>query len=320
MGLNGIRSYSRTRGVAAGDDLLRRLGERLGSRQRAFHHGGDEFVVVLGGSDEVRARRAALAIRELVAEETEGSGAPLPTAAVGFAFAGPGDGDPDLVLGAALRALGEARDRPEGIAEAPGGSEAGAARTLEAVRALIRPLESRDPLIGDHLKAVSSLASLIGSKMSLPPEGLDALALAALLHDVGKIGVPDQILQKPGRLTDEEYAVIKRHPEMGAEMLAPIEELATAVPVARYHHERFDGRGYPDGLRGEEIPLAARVISVADAFDTMTRHRPYGYAISREAAVKEIEKSSGTQFDPLVIRALLEAVWGLDDRRADSTG
>src|SRR5215204_5560157 len=128
----------------------------------------------------------------------------------------------------------------------------------------------------------TSLASFIGSKMSLPPEELDALALGALLHDLGKIGVPDQILQKPGRLTDEEYEVIKRHPVLGAEMLAPIEELALAAPVVRHHHERFDGRGYPDGLRGEDIPLAARVVSVADAFDSMISDRPYGYEISRE--------------------------------------
>ena len=319
LGLNGFRSYSRTRGIAAGDDLLRRLGERLRDRQRAFHHGGDEFVVVLGGSDEARTRRVALAIRQLVAEETGGSGGSLPTAAVGFAFAGPDEENPDSVLGAALVALGEARGRTEGVAEALGESEDGA-RTLEAARALIRPLESRDPLIGDHLKDVSSLASFMGSKMSLPPGELDALALGALLHDVGKIGVPDQILQKPGRLTDEEYEVIKRHPVMGAEMLAPIEELASAVPVARHHHERFDGRGYPDGLRGEEIPLAARVVSVADAFDSMTRDWAYANGISREAALEEVERNSGTQFDPLVVRALLESVLGLGDRRANSAG
>jgi diguanylate cyclase (GGDEF)-like protein/putative nucleotidyltransferase with HDIG domain len=319
VGLNDFRSYSRKRAAAAGDGLLRRLGERLRSRQRAFHYGGDEFVIVLGGSDEARARRTALAIRQLVSAETGGSEGPFPTAAVGFAFAGPGDEDPDSVLGAALRALGEARGHAGGVAEATRGSE-DSVRTLEAARALIRPLESRDPPIRDHLKAVSRLASLIGSKMSLPSDQLNALALGALLHDVGKIGVPDQILEKPGRLTDEEYEVIKRHPVLGAEMLAPMEELAPAVPAVRYHHERFDGRGYPDGLRGEDIPLVARVVCVADAFDTMARDRPYGYGLSRRAALEEVERNSGTQFDPQIVRALLEAVWGLGDRRANSAG
>jgi putative nucleotidyltransferase with HDIG domain len=184
----------------------------------------------------------------------------------------------------------------------------------------MKPLESRDSLIGDHLRAVSRLASRIGSRMSLSPDQMQALTLGALLHDLGKIGVPDQILQKPGRLTDEEYEVIKRHPVLGAEMLAPIEELALAVPVVRHHHERFDGRGYPDGLRGEDIPLVARVVSVADAFDSMTRDRPYGYGISRQAALEEVERNSGTQFDPRTVRALLEVVWGFDDQRAGSVG
>jgi HD-GYP domain-containing protein (c-di-GMP phosphodiesterase class II) len=167
---------------------------------------------------------------------------------------------------------------------------------------------------------VCRLASRIGSKMSLPPERMHALVLGALLHDVGKIGVPDLVLQKPGRLTDEEYGVIKRHPVLGAEMLAPVEELAPAVPVVRHHHERFDGRGYPDGLCGEDIPLEARVVSVADAFDSMISDRPYGYEISREAAMKEIERSAGMQFDPRVVRALLEVVWEFDDRRTGSAG
>ena len=113
--------------------------------------------------------------------------------------------------------------------------------------------------------------------------------------------------------------MIKRHPVLGADMLAPIEELAPAVLVVRHHHERFDGRGYPDGLRGEEIPVAARVVSVADAFDTMTATGPTVWD-SRQAALEEVERNSGTQFDPLTVRALLEVVWGFDDRRAGSVG
>ncbi|MDQ4042324.1 MAG: HD-GYP domain-containing protein, partial [Actinomycetota bacterium] len=190
----------------------------------------------------------------------------------------------------------------------------------ERARALIEPLESRDPYIGDHLRAVSRLALRIGLKMSLPSDQLDALSLGALLHDVGKIGVPDRILQKPGRLTDEEYQIIRRHPMLGARMLASVRELAPAVPAVRHHHERFDGKGYPERLVGEDIPLAARIISVVDAYDSMVRERPYGYGISRDTALEEIENNSGTQFDPQVVRALLEVVWELGDRRVDSAG
>jgi putative nucleotidyltransferase with HDIG domain len=191
---------------------------------------------------------------------------------------------------------------------------------VEAARILVEPLESRDPYIEDHLRAVSRLALRIGLRMSLPSEQLDVLSLGALLHDVGKIGVPDRILQKPGRLTDEEYQIIKRHPVLGARMLSSVRELAPAVPVVRHHHERFDGKGYPEGLAGEDIPLGARIISVVDAFDSMIRERPYGYGISRETALEEIENNSGTQFDPQVVRALLEVVWELGDRWVDSAG
>jgi HD-GYP domain-containing protein (c-di-GMP phosphodiesterase class II) len=164
------------------------------------------------------------------------------------------------------------------------------------------------------------MALRVGLKMSLPSEQLDALTLGALLHDVGKIGIPDRILHKPGRLTDEEYEIIKRHPALGARMVAPVKELAPAVPAVRYHHERFDGKGYPDGLRGEDIPLAARIVSVVDAYDSMLRERPYGYGISREAALEEIENNSGVQFDPGVVRTLLEMVRELEKRQVDSAG
>jgi polar amino acid transport system substrate-binding protein len=107
---------------------------------------------------------------------------------------------------------------------------------------------------------------------------------------------------------------------LGARMLSSVRELAPAVPAVKYHHERFDGKGYPDGLSGENIPLEARIISVVDAFDSMVRERPYGYGISKEAALEEIENNSGIQFDPRVVRVMLELVWELDDRQADSAG
>jgi HD-GYP domain-containing protein (c-di-GMP phosphodiesterase class II) len=141
-----------------------------------------------------------------------------------------------------------------------------------------------------------------------------------LLHDVGKIGVPDTVLHKPGRLTAEEYEVMKRHPVLGVEIVSPVEELAVALPVINHHHERFDGTGYPDGLRGEDIPLVARVAAVADAFDSIIRDRPYGYGMSEEAALKEVEDNSGTQFDPRIVRTLREVLEDAGDRRADSTG
>ncbi len=322
VGLNGFRDYNRVLSPAAADDLLRRIGARLGSRQRAFRYGGDEFVVVLGGSGEARARRSALAIQQIVSEEMSGSSHSPSTAAVGFAFARADDEDPDAILSAAWRALEEARGLAKGIAGFSGAPEVseGDGRVVEAAQILVESLEARDPYMGDHLRAVSGLALRVGSKMSLPSDQLAVLSLAALLHDVGKIGVPDRILQKPGRLTDDEYRIIKGHPVLGARMLVSMRELASTVPAVKHHHERFDGKGYPEGLAGENIPLAARIISVVDAFDSMVRERPYGYGIPMEVALEEIESNSGAQFDPKVVGALLEVVWELGDWRADSAG
>jgi diguanylate cyclase (GGDEF)-like protein/putative nucleotidyltransferase with HDIG domain len=324
MDLQGFRDY----GLVAGEALLRRIGQRLkDSNQRVFHYGDGEFIVLLGGSGEARARKVALSLQQRVSEETGSFSHPSLIAAVGFAFTQTGEDDPDLVLRTALSALQEARGRAERIA----GLAVGAgARTLEDVkedervvgiaRTLVEALEAKDPYIREHLRAVSRLALRIGHELSLPVEQMEALTTGALLHDVGKIGVPDLILQKSGRLTDEEYTVIKRHPTLGVEIITPVKELAPALPVVKHHHERFDGKGYPDGLRGEDIPLIARIVSVADAFDSMIRARPYGYGISRKAALEEIEENSGTQFDPRIVRALLEVVEAPGDRQAGTAG
>ena len=313
----------RDRGMAAGDAFLQRIGKRLADgRQRAFRY-GDEVFVVLSGAGESKARQAALTLQQQVSEEA-GSPDNSPLAAVGWVSAE--TGDEDSVLDAALRALKRARGRPEGISGFDAGAQnperlvEGEDRVLGIAWTLVEALEAKDPYIKEHLRAVSDLALRIGTEISLPGEQMEALASGALLHDVGKIGIPDRILQKSGRLTEDEYADIKRHPVLGVSILTPAKELASALPVVKHHHERFDGTGYPDGLRGEDIPLIARIVSVADAFDSMIRTRPYGYGISRKAALREIEENSGTQFDPRIVRALLEGVYAPGDRRADSAG
>jgi HD-GYP domain-containing protein (c-di-GMP phosphodiesterase class II) len=316
-----VRDHS----LASGDAFLQKIGRRLtDGRQRAFRYGDEVFVVILSGAGESRARQAALALQQHVSEEA-GSPDNLPlTAAVGWVLAE--EGDEGSVLRAALRALERAKGRPEGISGLPAEAQnpdpfvEGENQVLGIAWTLVEALEAKDPYIKEHLRAVSGLALRIGSEISLPGEQMEALASGALLHDVGKIGIPDRILQKSGRLTEDEYAEIKRHPVLGVSILTPATELASALPVVKHHHERFDGKGYPDGLRGEDIPLIARIVSVADAFDSMIRARPYGYGISRKAALREIEENSGTQFDPRIVRALLEVVYAPGDRQADSAG
>jgi HD-GYP domain-containing protein (c-di-GMP phosphodiesterase class II) len=313
----------RDHGLATGDALLQRIGRRLADgRQRAFRYGDEVFVVVLSGAGASRARQAALAFQQYVSEEAGSPDNLSLTAAVGWVFAE--EGDESSVLDAALRALERAKGRPEGIFGLPAGAQntdpfvESENQVLGIAWTLVEALEAKDPYIKEHLRAVSGLALRIGSDISLPGEQMEALASGALLHDIGKIGIPDRILQKSGRLTEDEYAEIKRHPALGVSILTPATELASALPVVKHHHERFDGKGYPDGLRGEDIPLIARIVSVADAFDSMIRARPYGYGISRKAALREIEENSGTQFDPRVVRALLEVVYAPGDRQADS--
>ena len=316
--LGGLGEYNRAHGFAAGDGLLRRVGERLGGGRRAFRYGGDEFVVVLGGTEESRARRTALSIRQAVAEEAGNLASP----AVGFVHAGDGHEDPDPVLKTALFALKEARAGTDGVAGFPAPTEVpeGTGGVAGVVEALVGALEAKDPGLGEHLLNTSRIAGGIAREMSLPEEQAEDLVVGALLHDVGKIGIPDHILHKPGRLTEEEYEKMRCHPSLGVEIVSPVSALAGTLPAINHHHERFDGNGYPDGLGGEDIPLVARVVAVADAFDVMCRDRPYGYGVSHETALHEIEGNAGTQFDPTVVAALRRVFEGTEDRRADSIG
>jgi putative nucleotidyltransferase with HDIG domain len=156
----------------------------------------------------------------------------------------------------------------------------------------------------EHSLAVANLSRAVGVELVLGEEALEVLALGALLHDVGKIGVADAILEKPSPLTAEEWKVIKRHPEVGAQMIEPLESLRKALPVIRHHHERPDGSGYPDGLEGEEIPLTARIVAATDAYDAMVGSRPYRERRSPKEAIGELRRGAGSQFDSEVVAIL----------------
>ena len=175
---------------------------------------------------------------------------------------------------------------------------------LGAIRALAATLDARDPYTAGHSERVSALSVLIGRQMGLDAAELDVLRLGALLHDIGKIGLSDAILRKPGPLTAEEYDQLKRHPGQGARILRQVPFLAPHIPIVELHHERPDGRGYPFGLHADEIPIAARIVHVADAFDAITSARAYRPARGTAEAVAEIRRCSGTEFDPMSVEAL----------------
>jgi putative nucleotidyltransferase with HDIG domain len=174
---------------------------------------------------------------------------------------------------------------------------------VETVTALAEAVEKRDPYTGGHLHRVVAYSLLLGRELGLDPEALERLALGATLHDIGKIGVSDQVLLKPGKLDDDEAAAMRRHPVDGAEIVSRIESLHEILPIVRSHHERIDGRGYPDGLAGDGIPLAARIVAVADTFDAMTTSRPYRQALSYDVAAQEIVRHGGVQHCTTVVAA-----------------
>jgi putative nucleotidyltransferase with HDIG domain len=189
------------------------------------------------------------------------------------------------------------------------GLAAAEAETQSAYVGAIRALAAaRDPYTAGHSERVSTLSVMIGRIMNLSAAEIEVLRLGALLHDIGKIGVSDQILRKNGPLTAEEFEQIKRHPGLGARILRQVPFLAPHLPIVELHHERPDGRGYPFGLRAEAIPLAARIVHVADAFDAMTSARAYRAALPASEAFAELERFSGTQFDSACVEALLAAM------------
>ena len=177
--------------------------------------------------------------------------------------------------------------------------------TLEA---LASALEAKDPYTQAHTGRIRDMALALAVSMKVPSHQRRAVRLGAILHDVGKIGISDAILHKPGPLTEAEWKVMKTHPIVGERMLRGIDCLSDALPVIRHHHERWDGTGYPDRLGGEDIPLGARIVAVCDAFDAMTSDRPYRKAMSPEAAGEEIAACAGTQFDPVCASLLTEVL------------
>ncbi|WP_414151263.1 HD-GYP domain-containing protein [Acetobacterium carbinolicum] len=177
---------------------------------------------------------------------------------------------------------------------------------LNTVFALSNAVDARDPYTAGHSERVSKIAILLSRELKMTEENLKILEYAGLFHDIGKIGIPDHILNKNGKLTDEEYEVIKQHPDIGINILSNVGFLAGALLIIRYHHERFSGNGYPCGIKGEEIPLGSRILAIADTYDAMTTDRPYRQRFSHDAAVAEIQKNSGTQFDDKLVDVFMK--------------
>lgn len=180
--------------------------------------------------------------------------------------------------------------------------------TVQVMKTLARTIDAKDKYTNGHSIRVAEYSQMIAARLNMNLHDRENIYYIGLLHDIGKIGIPDEIINKTSRLTDEEYAIIKTHPVIGSEILEKMSELPEIAIGARWHHERFDGKGYPDGLKGEDIPFVARIIGVADAYDAMSSKRSYRDVLPQEHIYKEIKRCSGTQFDPTVAEIMLQII------------
>jgi len=318
MDIDGFKLFNDTYGHLAGDQLLRRVAQVLEicSRQTDLpsRTGGDEFVVVLPGADHVQGRTIAERIHATAAarpyEAADGGLIPLHLS-VGVASY-PHDGD-------SAHTLLTVADERMYAAKRSGTGVRGPARTTDehtqqnvrgfgTLEALVAAVDNKDSYTAKHSDQVAQFAILLARQVGASQETLRILRVAGLLHDVGKIGVPDRVLRKPGRLTDEEVEIMQLHVQLSEMLVRTIMPDAGVLDAMRYHHERWDGRGYPYGAAGEGIPLLGRIMIVADAVSAMVMDRPYRKGLSLETVYSELRRAAGTQFDPDLVEPFIAAI------------
>jgi diguanylate cyclase (GGDEF)-like protein len=294
--LDGFKAYNDSFGHPAGDKLLRRMGGSLArsiaGNGRAYRLGGDEFCV-LARTDRSRFLHVLAASRAALTERGEGFSI---TSSSGAVILHEEVWDTTEAMRIADARMYEEKGRRESSADS------------QAREILMRILRERQPELTEHLAEVADLAADVGRRLDMGSEELDVVARAAELHDVGKVGIPDRVLEKEGPLDGDEWGLIHTHTLIGERILGAVPAMAPVSKVVRSSHERWDGGGYPDGLAGEAIPLAARIVAVCDAFDAMTTDRPYRDARSPKEALAELRRCAGTQFDPAIVELFAEVM------------
>jgi diguanylate cyclase (GGDEF)-like protein/putative nucleotidyltransferase with HDIG domain len=320
LDLDLFKAYNDIYGHVAGDDVLRDIGGYIQSSIRgidmAFRYGGDEFTVILPQASLDDARKIAERMRRKIEVEMDGRGAPL-SCSIGVA-SWPTDGvmREEIVRGAdtaLYHAKQTGRDRVclysevAPVEEMIGGLRPdGEPGILSTIYALAATVDAKDSYTYGHSKKVAKYATDIAEALGYSSERIATLRAAALLHDIGKIGVSDELLVKAGPLTAEDWEPIRSHPKLGVAIIKHVESLGGCLAAIQYHHERYDGTGYPAGLKGENIPLDARILAVADSYDAMTSLRPYREGkMTHEEAAAELRRCAGTQFDLKIVDAFV---------------
>lgn len=327
LDVDGFKNINDSLGHLAGDRVLKEIAQavRDGLRQNdiAFRYGGDEFAVILPNTDYDGAsstvRRTLAMVEEMASKEASGFGLTFALSAGIAHFPGDAASAQELIMMADV-ALSRAKQVGGGHIQWAcdlgklGGREWEDFR-LNSVYALAAAVDARDHQTFGHSGRVAALCVALGYSLGLPDDQVHNLSSAALLHDVGKLSVPDEVLRKASDLNEAEWEEVRKHPEDGARIAGRIPQLAPILPAIRHHHERVDGQGYPDGLKGDDIPLEARIIAIADAYDTMTASRSYRNASSREDALAELKRCAGAQFDVRLVEAFARAMAARDGTR-----
>jgi len=294
--LNGFKAYNDLFGHPAGDALLVRLGsqlsERMHGRGTVYRMGGDEFCLLVTAPNAVAGEVAAAGAAALA---SKGDGFAITAAYGSVEFPDEASSSAD-VLRLADRRMYSQKNLSRGSA------------CDQSMSVLLRAQRERDPRLAEHLRGVAELAEAVANAVGLPEAQVREARLGAMLHDVGKMAIPDAILQKRGPLTDAEWRFLRSHTVIGERILEGAPALAAVAPIVRSSHERYDGKGYPDGFVGDEIPIASRIVFVCDAFDAMIAERAYAPAMPVDEALRELWRCSGTKFDPRIVAAFCAVI------------
>lgn len=320
--LDHFKTFNDNYGHLAGDEVLRRVGKCIESSIRtvdmAFRYGGEEFAVILPGTRLNDAMKAAERIRNTI--ESKASPGTMPVTASFGVSSWPIDGmTKQDVIGRADAALYQAKQagRNKVVLSSEviksqtsliGMELETKERALNIIYALAATVDAKDHYTYGHSKKVSQYAVALAQAMGLNTDKVSTIRAAGLLHDIGKIAVPDSILNKAGPLTEEEWEPMRAHPELGMEILKHVIDLVNCLPAILHHHEHFDGTGYPGALKGEEIPIEARVLAIADVYDAITSIRPYRNQLTPQEALDELRRCAGSQFDPELIKLFCNAI------------
>jgi diguanylate cyclase (GGDEF)-like protein/putative nucleotidyltransferase with HDIG domain len=309
-----FKAYNDVHGHLAGDEVLRRIAKYIKGSIRgidlAFRYGGEEFMVIVPEARSDDALKVGERIRKTIASKASIKTTPV-TVSLGISN-WPADGVmKEETVRAADTALYKAKQAGRNrtcLSTEVGktgikviGVELARSQTMSIIYALAATLDAKDHYTYGHSKKVSDYAVALAEELGYVQDRVEIIRAAGLLHDIGKIGIPDSILNKEGPLTAEEWEPVKTHPKLGIEILKHVVDLAECLPAILHHHEHYDGNGYISGLKGENIPIEARILSIADAYDAITSPRPYHNQLPLQDALDELKRCAGTQFDPELV-------------------